>query len=146
MAYLADTNVLLRAAQPGHPMHATARGAIASLLGRGEAIYLVPQNLVEFWVVATRPAERNGLGMPPADADLELARLEAQFPVLPETSDVYGRWRDLVARYGVSGFRAYDARLVASMLVYQIEHILSYNGDDFKHYREITVVDPATCK
>ena len=63
MAYLADTNLSLRAVQQGHPMHVAARRSIDRLLARGETVYLVPQNLTEFRVVATRPEERNGLGM-----------------------------------------------------------------------------------
>lgn len=78
MAYLGDTNLLLRGAQDGHPMQAEAQEGIRNLLLAGEELFLVRQSLVEFWVVATRPADRNGLALPPADAETELARLENQ--------------------------------------------------------------------
>ena len=33
------------------------------LRAHGDTLFLVPQNLYEFWVVATRPLGENGLGM-----------------------------------------------------------------------------------
>src|SRR5437016_178726 len=85
MSILLDTNILTRLAQHTHPMHAAARDAVAALQAGGETLHLVPQNLYEFWVVATRPVAVNGLGFTVAQADAELARLETLFPVLPET-------------------------------------------------------------
>ena len=57
---------------------------------RGRDLYIVPQNLVELWVVATRPAEQNGLGLAPTDAGAELARIKSLFFLLPETPAIYG--------------------------------------------------------
>ena len=142
MAYLADTNLLLRGAEQGHPMQEDALQAIATLVRRGEAVHLVPQNLFEFWAVATRPKDRNGLGLTAAEAEAELVRLEMQFPVLPDSGQIYQEWRRLVSAYGVVGVRAHDVRLVAAMVVHGVTHILTFNGDDFRSFREITVVHP----
>jgi predicted nucleic acid-binding protein len=71
-----------------------------------------------------------------------LARLENQFPVLPDTDAAYAEWRRLVTTHGVTGFRSYDARLVASMLVHEVTHILTFNVEDFQRYAEVTVVHP----
>jgi hypothetical protein len=117
MPFLGDTNLVLRNAEQGHPMQATATEAMAALLDRGETLHRVPQNLVEFWAVATRPVERNGLGLSVQDAEEELARLEQQFPVLPDYPDIYAQWRRLVTTYGVTGLRVHDTRLVAAMRV-----------------------------
>jgi len=70
---LLDTNLLTRMTRSHEPQADTARAAIQTLLERGELLVLVPQNLYEFWVVATRPpgappTGSNGLGMPPAQA------------------------------------------------------------------------------
>src|SRR5262249_27512991 len=132
----------LRGVQVSHVMHAAARQAIDALLASGEVVYLASQNLVEFWVVATRPEERNGLGMTAAEAEVELARLENQFPLLPDTAAVYAEWRRLVTTHGVVGIRSYDARLVAFMLVHAITHIVTFNVDDFRPYPGIVVVHP----
>ncbi len=142
MGRLADTNLLLRGAETGHPMQSQALEALAGLVRSGEVVYITPQNLYEFWVVATRPAERNGLGMTASEAAAELARLEARFPLLPDTPTVYREWRRLVTSHGVVGVRAHDTRLVASMLAHGVTHVLTFNVSDFKRYSEITVVHP----
>jgi predicted nucleic acid-binding protein len=46
---LVDTNVLLRAAQPSHPMHASAVRALAVLMEREEPVAITIQNVAEFW-------------------------------------------------------------------------------------------------
>jgi predicted nucleic acid-binding protein len=142
MPHLADTNLLLRGVETGHAMQTPALEALAGLVRSGETVYITPQNLYEFWVVATRPAERNGLGMTAVEAEAELARLEAQFPLLPDIPAVYREWRRLVTTYGVVGVRAHDTRLVASMLAHGITHVLTFNVSDFARYAEITVVHP----
>jgi hypothetical protein len=63
MSVLVGTNILTRAAQPGHPMHNSAVDAVDTLRSRGEELCVVAQNLIEFWAVATRPLSVNGLEM-----------------------------------------------------------------------------------
>ncbi|GCL39419.1 hypothetical protein SR1949_45450 [Sphaerospermopsis reniformis] len=63
MGYLIDTNIILIIAQPHHPMCAESLNALATLRRQKENFYLTHQNLVEFWRSATRPIEKNGLGM-----------------------------------------------------------------------------------
>jgi hypothetical protein len=62
---LADTNLWLRIADPGSVQHAVAVGVVARLLEGGSEVLICPQNLVEFWTVATRPVFSNGLGWTP---------------------------------------------------------------------------------
>jgi predicted nucleic acid-binding protein len=142
MPHLVDTNLLLRSAQAGHPQQEEALQAIAALLRRGEQVLITPQNLVEFWAVSTRPVDRNGLGLTIEAAAAELARLQAYFPVLPETPALIAEWQQLVVTHRVIGLKVYDARLVASMLVHGVTHILTFNVEDFRRYAEITVVHP----
>ena len=67
---LIDTSTLLRTLQPSHPQRDIARVAIKALTARGRDLYIVPQNLVELWVVATRPVAKNGLGLSTTEAAL----------------------------------------------------------------------------
>jgi hypothetical protein len=55
-----------------HPQLSIVRTAIKSLTAQGRDLHIVPHNLVELWVVATRPTDQNGLGMTPAAAAAEL--------------------------------------------------------------------------
>jgi predicted nucleic acid-binding protein len=105
-----------------------------------------PQNFVEFWNVATRPTERNGFGLAPANADRLLRLVERLFPLLPDSPAVYPEWRRLVVACGVSGVQAHDARIVAAMIVHGVTHILTLNTTDFVRYVTIGIVavDPVT--
>src|SRR3712207_3746285 len=77
MNVLIDTNILGRIVEVGHAQHRVASDAADALRRAGDTLCLVPQVLYEFWVVATRPIAANGLGFPPAQADAELAHVQA---------------------------------------------------------------------
>lgn len=141
-AYLCDTNIWLRAVQRESPHHALAVNALAELLALGEAIFLTAQNLIEFWSVASRPIEANGLGWPIATVRQEIDRILMQFPLLDETPAVFEYWRQLVTDHQITGRRVHDARLVAMMLVHGVVHLLTFNSDDFRAFDEIVVVTP----
>ena len=146
MVYLADTNVLLRFADRTHPVHPIIRAALRKLRTNGHRVCATPQNFVEFWNVATRPTERNGFGVAPANADRLLRLVERLFPLLPDSPAVYTEWRRLVVSFGVSGIQVHDARIVAAMIVHGVTHILTFNTTDFVRYgtRGIVAVDPTT--
>ena len=61
-ACLLDTNILLYVANPQAREHGAARGAVARLLGGDVQPVVAAQTIFEFWSVATRPANANGLG------------------------------------------------------------------------------------
>jgi predicted nucleic acid-binding protein len=144
--YLADTNILLRFVDRSHPLYPSIRAAIRKLRQDGHALRVTSQNCVEFWNVATRPVGKNGFGLTPSDAHRLLQLIERLFPVLPDRSDVYQEWRRLVVAFGVSGVQVHDARLVASMKVNAISHILTLNAADFIRYSAegIVAVEPRT--
>ena len=142
MAYLPDSNIILRFLQPTDPLYQTVSQAIDELQKTGEQIVLVPQILVEFWVVATRPTNVNGLGMTTDQAKRELDNLQSIFAVLPENERIFDEWKTLVTKYKVSGKVAHDARIVAAMTVHKIANILTLNPNDFKRFTEIKAVKP----
>jgi hypothetical protein len=55
MSVLIDTNILRRSAQPTHPFCSRATHAVSALLKQNETVCYCPQNIAEFWNVATRP-------------------------------------------------------------------------------------------
>jgi predicted nucleic acid-binding protein len=146
MSLLVDTNVLLRSIDPVHPMNAAAVEALTLLRGRGEQLWITPQNLIEFWNVYTRPLERNGFGRTPQEAEVEIAQLKTLFPLLPDTSAIYPQWEKLVSAYAVSGVNVHDARLVAVSLVHGLTHILTFNVEDFVRFSEITALHPTSVR
>ena len=140
---LIDTSTLLRTLQPSHPQRDIARVAIKALTARGRDLHIVPQNLVELWVVATRPVAQNGLGLSTTEAAAELVRLKSMFPLLPDTPAIHPVWERLVIQYRVSGKPAHDARLVAAMHVHGLTTILTFDKTGFSRYAGIEVLHPA---
>src|SRR5256885_1573620 len=144
---LLDTNLLTRMTRSHDPQSGIARSAVQTLRGRGERLIIVPQNLYEFWAVATRPAGRppaggNGLGMTTAQAGHWLRFFQRRFTLLPDRPELPRLWHGLVEAAGVTGFRAHDARLVAAMQSYGLTRLLTFNAADFQGL-PVTVMDPA---
>jgi predicted nucleic acid-binding protein len=142
MSTLVDTTILTRSVYKADPMHQLAVDAVDGLRQQGEQLCLVPQNFYEFWVVCTRPAAQNGLGMTPAQVEAEISRLEQLFTVLEDTPDLFREWRLVVMQYQVCGKNGHDARLVAAMHVHQVGRILTFNTQDFQRYQSIIVLSP----
>lgn len=103
---------------------------------------LVPQNIYEFWVVATRPIDKNGLGLSAGDARSTVDELLLRFPLLRDERGVFGHWISLVTLQQVIGKNAHDARLAAAMLRHSITLLLTFNVGDFKRFSPIQVLDP----
>jgi predicted nucleic acid-binding protein len=141
MRILLDTNVVLRLGDRGHVMHGEALAAIDWLDANGHECVIVPQVLYEYWVVATRPSENNGLGMPVADA--AISQWIAVFRLLLDERGVFAYWRDLVATTDVKGKNAHDARLVAAMQRHGLTDLLSFNKRDFIRFTAINAFTPA---
>ena len=142
MRVLLDTNVLTRNAQPDHSQHAPARDSVKQLLERGNELCIGPQNLYEFWAVATRPLNENGLGLTPAQAQAELARLKRWFTLLRDERGVLREWEGLVATHDVKGKTAHDARLVAAMQRHGLDRLLTFNASHFARFHAVTVLTP----
>ncbi len=142
MRVLVDTNVPARIAQPGHPHHAVALGAVEILRGRGDELFLVPQVLYEFWVVCTRPLEQNGLGLPVPVVVEKHEQAKALFPILPDNDAIFPAWERLVREFDVRGKHAHDARLVAAMEIHRMDSALTFNAADFSRYARFLVMDP----
>ncbi len=142
MSYLIDTNVLVRIVQPKNPLQRDANRSLRSLRRQAESLLIMPQNLIEFWAVATRPAANNGLGLPVDQTAAQLRNLKSLFTPLADTADIFSEWERIVLQYQVSGKQAHDARLVAAMIVHDVTHLLTFNTSDFKRFTTITAVSP----
>lgn len=110
----ADTNILPRSPQTAEPHYATTETALAKLRNRQETLCIAPQNIVEFWSVATRLPNDNGLGMSSSKAATEIAALLRLFHLLPYRVEVHS-----------------------------ITSILTFNDVHSRRYPGITALDPA---
>ena len=143
MSYLADTNILLRLLQRGDSDHSVVRSSLRTLQQRREEVCFLPQNLVEFWRACTRPTSVNGFGLSVSETDRWAKVIERLFILLPDRPEIHAQWRKLVVEYNVSGVQVHDARLVAAMHAYGLQHLLTLNAVDFNRYPNIVAVHPA---
>lgn len=142
MSVLVDTNVLLRRAQPDHPSYAVAFASIERILSREEPAFFTPQVIAEFWNVATRPVDRNGLGFSVAMTLSKVEAIERMLALLHDTSAIYPEWKRLVLEHKVLGSKVHDTRLVAAMNVHGVGRILTFNTSDFARF-SVEAVPPA---
>jgi predicted nucleic acid-binding protein len=137
-----DTNILLRMNDEDHVSHGEAKLAVDTLNHDGHECVIVPQVLYEYWVVAARPLENNGLGVDVATAETDVTEWTTIFRLLLDERGVFARWRDLVATREVKGKTAHDARLVAAMQRHGLTQLLTFNKPDFARFTSIQVFTP----
>ncbi len=55
MKFLLDTNIILRLAEPKHPMYPLTLNDLSYLTRNRYEYFIIHQNLIEFWRTCTRP-------------------------------------------------------------------------------------------
>lgn len=141
MLVLIDANILLRMVEPQSSRHSVTVQATRQL-SQKHTLVSVPQIAYEFWTVATRTVEANGLGMGIVEADKSLEEMLELFPLLRDERGIIDHWRNLVRDYEIKGVKSHDTRLVAAMQQHGIAHLLTFNVGDFQRYAGITVLTP----
>lgn len=141
--WMVDTNVLLRSVQLESPDYTLACKTIDSLAGARDEMCVVPQVIAEFWSVATRPSDVNGLGWTTEEKMNEVSAILSRFVLLSDLPIAFLFWLDLVKKHEVKGKRVHDARLAAVMQAHGVENLLTFNVDDFAAFQHIKAVHPA---
>jgi predicted nucleic acid-binding protein len=141
--WLADTNILIRWLQPEDREFPAVVHAVDTLLDKGVTLCYTMQNLAEFWNVMTRPANRNGYGFSPEEANARTHSIETRFRLLPDDANVYFAWRGVLVEHAVRGVQVHDARLVAAMQTHGVPRILTFNTRDFARYAKIEAIHPS---
>ena len=129
-----DTNVLLAATDEGRAEHDKALEIVNDWPCRGTTLYTSGQIMREYLAVATRPAERNGLGLKLADALANVRALRGRTSLLAEDGKVADRLLALLDDIDCGGKQVHDANVVATMLVHGIDTVVTINLDDFTRF------------
>jgi predicted nucleic acid-binding protein len=132
-----DTNVLLAATDEGLAQHDQALGIVNDWPGRGTMLYTSGQIMREYLAVATRPAEKSGLGMRLADALSNAHAFRARTSLLAEDGKVADRLLTLLDGVACGGKQIHDANVVATMLVHGIDTIVTINVGDFTRFERL---------
>jgi predicted nucleic acid-binding protein len=147
MSYLLDTGILLRLADQSDAQHETVHRAVRLLIAAREELLITTQNMAEFCNVATRPIANNGLGLTSVEAIKLLEDdIEPICAVIAETEEVYASLKRLIGKYSVTGKQVHDARLVAVMLTWHVDTILTLNERNFRRFQPegITIITPGS--
>jgi predicted nucleic acid-binding protein len=135
-----DTNVLLTATDAGRAGYAKAREALDEWPARGTTLYTSGQILREYLSVATRPEERNGLGLSQQDSVANARALCGRLRLLDENEKVNTRLLALLDDIGCGGKQVHDANIVATMLVHGVDTLVTGNVEDFTRFERLITV------
>jgi predicted nucleic acid-binding protein len=129
-----DTNVILSATDEGRAEHRQALLIFGSWAGSGTALYASGQIMREYLAVATRPADKNGLGLQQADAVANVRAFRTRVTVLSEDSKVADCLLGLLDEIPCAGKQVHDANVVATMIVHGIDSLVTMNLADFTRF------------
>lgn len=138
---LVDTNILCRLAQPTHKHHQAAKRAVNKLREQ-QIFYVCTQSLYEYYFVLTKPLASNGFGYSPEQAVKELQETQNIFSVIYESQKTYDAWRRLITEHKLKNRPIFDAKIVSCMIIHKIPTILTFNDQDFRYFKEISVLNP----
>lgn len=143
MAFLFDTNIFLRLAERNSDLRESVIKGIRLLRSRDEEICYTPQIVSEFWNACTRPqSARGGFGLSVDQTERKVLLIEKHFRCLPDSLATFNEWRKLVKEKSVVGVQIHDAKIAASMIVYGIRDLLTFNAGDFKRFEFVNATDP----
>jgi len=128
-----DTNVLLQATIAQAPHHQSAQRLIATQITT--ELWVSRQVIREYMVQTTRPQ----VYMPPmtfTQLEDQLVKMRAVFQIADETELVAQQLIDLMRVYPSGGKQVHDANIVATMLVYGIDTLLTINIADMKRFAD----------
>ena len=139
-----DTNILLRAHHNTFPEHDRARALFDRLLAEDSELWISRQVIREYLVQATHPRTFSE----PLSIDTVLKQLEGIMRVCRvanETADVTAQLLDLLKNYPTRGKQVHDANVVATMLVYGIDTLLTVNVEDVRRFEDrIKLISPTS--
>lgn len=106
----------------------------------GAELWVSRQVLREFAVIVSRQMMVQNV----YDVDVlvgELDKLESEYVIADEDVDVTRHWKQLIQTYTVKGKTIHDANIVATMLAFGLNKLLTQNVADFRRYEpQITIL------
>jgi len=136
-----DTNVLLRARVKGMEFHHEAKTLIDIQISAGNELWISRQVIREFLVNVTRP-QSVSQPMTIAEVEAEMNVLNSVFNIADETANVTAKLLQLIKQYPTGGKQIHDANIVATMLVNDVDTLLTQNMDDMKRFEKEILLIP----
>lgn len=138
-----DTNIVLRAFHDDFAEHARVQALFDRLIAEDTQFFISRQVIREYLVQATHP--RTFVEpLSPESLIRHVQQIKRICSVLDETERVTGQLMQLIKDYPTRGKQVHDANIVATMLAYELDTLLTLNVADFKRFSNvITLVSPA---
>ncbi len=130
-----DTNILLRATIVQFPFHQQAKVLIGNEIRVGTELWISWQVVREYIQQSTRQQVfMNPMSIEQLEA--EIVGIRALFRIADETEPVMEQLLTLIKKYPTAGKQVHDANIVATMLVYGIDTLLTLNVSDFERFQD----------
>lgn len=138
-----DTNVLLRSIHVNALLHQESDALIAQMRENGYTLWISRQVLREYLVQVMRPGIlRQSLTVKQVKARLKTMRLV--FTIADDTDAVTEKLIELLERFPSGGKQIHDVNIVATMLVNQIDTLLTLNLAHMERFgSEIKIIAPS---
>ncbi|MBE0705525.1 MAG: PIN domain-containing protein, partial [Afipia sp.] len=138
------TNVLLRALHRTLPLHLECRQLIAQVRADGYTPWVSRQVIREYLVQVTRPGGMLIEPLAGEQAERQVHLIERMFVVADETKSVTDHLMELIRDYPTGGKQIHDANIVATMLAFDIDTLLTLNEADLKRFAGIIMLRTLT--
>ena len=134
---LLDTNILIHSNLKTSPHYKLVTQRLLDFENSETEMIVCPQVLYEFYVAATRPKDRNGLGIENTDAINQVNKLMELYSFIDDPPSLFSSWLKLIETYSNYGKVAHDSRLIAFMQLHSIQTLYTLNPKDFTRYGNI---------
>ena len=131
-----DTNILLRMILTQMNQHAEVDALVKRTISEGAELWISGQVIREFIVQATHPRT---LAEPLTIEQVvhEIEAMKPLFQIADETAGVRDKLLELLQQYPTQGKQVHDANIVATMIAYEIDTLLTLNVDDLKRFENV---------
>ncbi len=139
-----DTNVLVYLSVDRSPFHIAARTAILEHQRAGAELWVSRQILREYLAALTRPQTLLGSShsISPVLLAAEVQLFQDRYKVAEDNRAVTDQLLNLVTTYPTGGKQVHDANIVATMLTYGVNQLLTHNTSDFSRFSDIITILP----
>lgn len=135
-----DTNILLRATITRFPLHTQAKRLVDTQIDANVELWISRQVIREYIAQVTRPQVFMN-PMPVGELEAKLRTIRVLFRVADDMEAVTTALMDLLKAYPTGGKQVHDANVVATMIVYGIDTLLTANIKDMQRFADkITLI------
>ncbi len=132
-----DTNILVYANNSLSPFCTAARQKLIDATADFDSVWVSRQVFREFAAIVSREMNST-IGRVNFDKlAASIHQMEHDFSVAENSGAVTKFWLALLKETNTSGKQVHDAQIVATMLHYRIDHLLTHNEADFKRFSHL---------